>query len=74
MTDFRATPRRTNDSAIARLRIARGLTQAQLAELIGCHQQSINKWETGVCKPGMQSLIKLSRALGCSIDDLIDFD
>ena len=69
MTDFRATPRR--NSPIARLRIARGLTQAQLAELIGCPQQTINKWETGLRKPGMQSLIKLSRALGCSIDDLI---
>lgn len=70
----RAAPRRTNDSAIARLRIARGLTQAQLAELIGCPHQSINKWETGKNKPGMQSLIKLSRALGCGVDDLIDLD
>ena len=70
----RTAPRRTNDSPIARLRIARGLTQTQLAELIGCHQQSINKWETGKCAPGMQSLIKLARALGCSIDDLIDSD
>ena len=71
MTDFRAAPRRTNDSPIARLRIARGLTQTQLAELIGCPQQSINKWETRTRKPGMQSLVKLARALGCSIDDLI---
>ena len=68
----RTAPRHTNDSAIARLRIARGLTQAQLAELIGCHQQAVNKWETGLRKPGMQSLIKLSRALGCSIDELVD--
>lgn len=74
MADYRAAPRRTNDSPIARLRIARGLTQAQLAELIGCPQQSVNKWETGIHKPGMQSLIKLARAFGCSIDDLIDFD
>lgn len=71
MEERRSAPRRTNDSAIARLRIARGLTQTQLAEMIGCPQQSINKWETGVRKPGMQSLIKLSRAFGCSIDDLI---
>ena len=67
----RTAPRRTNNSPIARLRLARGLTQTQLAELIGCPHQSINKWETGVNKPGTQSLIKLARALDCSIDDLI---
>ena len=67
----RTAPRRTNDSPIARLRIARGLTQAQLADLVGCYQQAVNKWETGKRKPGMQSLIKLARALDCSIDDLI---
>ena len=68
----RTAPRHTNDSPIARLRIARGLTQTQLADLIGCPQQLVNKWETGKNKPGMQSLIKLSRALGCSIDELVD--
>lgn len=68
----RTVPRHTNDSPIARLRIALGLTQAQLADLAGCHQQAINMWETGKRKPGMQSLIKLSRALGCSIDELVD--
>ena len=67
----RSGPRHTNNSQIARLRIERGLTQAQLADLVGCYQQAINKWETGKRKPGMQSLIKLSRALDCSVDDLI---
>lgn len=67
----RTAPRRTNNSQISRLRIARGLTQAQLADLAGCHQQAINMWETGRRKPGMESLLKLARALDCSIDDLI---
>ena len=67
----RTAPRRTNDSPIARLRIARGLTQAQLADLVGCYQQAVNKWETGKRKPGLQSLLKLAHALDCSIDDLI---
>ena len=71
MADYRATPRHTNDSPIARLRIARGLTQAQLADLVGCPQQSITRWERGVSSPGTKALIKLSRALDCSIDDLI---
>lgn len=67
----RSGPRHTNNSPIARLRIARGLTQAQLADLAGCHQQAINMWETGRRKPGLQSLLNLARALDCSIDDLI---
>lgn len=69
--DGRTAPRHTNDSTIARLRIERGLTQAQLAELVGCTQQSITRWETGARAPGMKSMIKLSQALECAIDDLI---
>lgn len=70
----RTAPRRTNDSPIARLRIARGLTQAQLADLVGCPQQSITRWERGVSSPGARALIKLSKALECAIDDLVGPD
>ena len=38
MSDYRAAPRRTNDSPLARLRMERGMTQGQLAEMIGCRQ------------------------------------
>ena len=67
----RTAPRKTNDSALARLRMERGLTQGQLAEKAGCYSKDISRWETGVCKPGTVSLIKLAAALDCTIDELL---
>lgn len=66
----RTAPRRTNNSAIARLRIERGITQAQLAKQLGTVQTTVAKWETGKQKPGLRSLLALANALGCTIDDL----
>lgn len=71
MTDYRTAPRRTNDSTLARIRIERGLTQCQLAGRIGCCQKDISRWESGERTPGMASLIKLSAALGCTMEELI---
>lgn len=73
MTDYRSAPRRTNESPIARMRIAKGLTQAQLAEKIGTHQQNIARWENGTRNPGSKSLLLLAKALECSLDDLVSF-
>ena len=70
MTDYRTSPRRTNESPLARIRIARGLTQGQLAEMIGCRQKDVSRWESGT-KPGMVYLIKISGALDCTIDELV---
>ena len=70
MTDYRTTPRRTNDSPLARIRMERGLTQGQLAEMIGCRQKDVSRWESGT-KPGMVYLIKISGALQCTIDELV---
>ena len=71
MTNFRTAPRQTNDSPIARLRIQRGLTQSQLAAMIGCSTQHISRWETGGRNPGGKSLVALANALQCSIEELI---
>lgn len=64
-------PRRTNDSTIARLRIERGLTQGQLAEMVGCYPKDISRWETGERNPNVKSLIKLSNALKCTMDEIL---
>ena len=71
MADYRTAPRRTNDSPIARLRIERGLTQAQLAEQIGVHKNRVYEWEKGKFMPRGKNLMKLSAALDCSMDELI---
>lgn len=64
-------PRRTNESPIAQRRIALGMTQAQLAQKIGCTPVDISRWEKGKHKPGANALVKLSSALSCAIDDII---
>lgn len=51
-------------------RIAAGLTQAQLAEKVGCSQHHISRWEEGR-EPRALTLKKLAEALGCSMDDLV---
>lgn len=70
MTDYRTQPRRTNDSPLARLRMERGLTQAQLAEMVGVYAKDISRWETGKRAPGMKSLMQLAKALDCTLDEI----
>ena len=72
MADGRANPRKTNSSPIAQLRMAKGLTQAQLAEQVNVPTSAVSKWETGTVNPGMKSLAKLAAVLECSIDSLVN--
>lgn len=67
----RTAPRHTNDSPIAKARINAGLTQSQLAELIGTTQQVITKWENGVSSPRVATLKRLAEVLKADITDLI---
>lgn len=68
---MRTDPRdRGNDSPITRLRLAKGLTQAQLAEIVGCRQVDISLWENGVRQPSAKSAIKLAHALNCRMEEL----
>lgn len=71
MIDRRTAPRRTNGSIIARLRIERGLTQAQLAVQIGVHKNRICDWEKGKFKPRGENLLRLADALNCDARELI---
>lgn len=64
-------PRRTNDSLIAQARIAKGLTQAQLAEAIGVKPTQIANWEQGTRKPKVGALMKIADALGIDWTTLI---
>lgn len=67
----RQQPRKTNDSPIARRRIARGMTQQQLAEAIGCKQKDVARWETGSVTPRVDKMIRIAAALECGLDDLV---
>ena len=69
---MRTDPRdRGNDSPITSLRLAKGMTQQQLAEAVGCLRGDISRWERGSRRPNTGSAIKLARALDCKIEDLL---
>lgn len=53
---------------IARLRILRGLTQAQLADLVGTRQPSIARLENGSSQPSISFLQKVAAALDASVE------
>lgn len=53
---------------IARLRMMRGLTQAQLAELVGTHQPSIARLENGENIPSMSFLQRVAAALNAKVE------
>ena len=56
---------------IKKMRINRGLTQKQLAELLGVKQSHISRWEAGTYQPNATTLKKMADAMNCYIDDLI---
>jgi len=53
---------------IARLRIRRGLTQVQLAKLVGVHESTIARVENGTSIPRLSFLRRIANALGASIE------
>jgi len=50
-------------SVITRLRHERGMTQAQLAVVVGVDRRTIRRWESGQSKPRNSHLIRLALAL-----------
>lgn len=55
---------------IAECRIAKKLTQEQLAEIIGVSRKSISRWENGNSMPDYSILDILCNALNVSINEL----
>lgn len=53
---------------VARLRLLRGLTQAQLAEMIGTRRLSIARLENGTSASRLSFLTKIAEALGAKIE------
>jgi transcriptional regulator with XRE-family HTH domain len=56
---------------LIRLRKAKGLSQVQLAALVEMHQSTISDYERGDTRPGLESMLSLSGALGVSLDELV---
>jgi transcriptional regulator with XRE-family HTH domain len=56
---------------MAQLRRARGLTQVQLAEELGCSQQQIVSFEKGRSRIQLSSLVAISKTFEVSLDELV---
>jgi transcriptional regulator with XRE-family HTH domain len=61
----------TGKSPLARLRVAAGLSQQELADRLGTiSEPSIHRWETGRTRPSVDMLPILASILGVSIEEL----
>ncbi len=52
----------------------KGLTQSELAEMIGVSTQAVSKWETDSGMPDISQLVPLSTVLNVSADKLLGLD
>ena len=59
-------------AAIKTLREQKGMTQAELAELIGVTDKAVSKWEAAKGLPDISLLEPLAAALGASLPELIN--
>jgi putative transcriptional regulator len=59
---------------IRELRLARDLTQEQLARMIDVGVDAVRKWERGKRTPMLDMAARLAAALECSIDDIAGYE
>lgn len=53
------------------IRVSKGLTQEQLAELLQVSRQSVSKWELGQSVPDVEKIIRMSELFEVSTDTLL---
>ena len=56
---------------IKETRQSRGLTQENLAEIVGCNTSHISNIEGGRAHPSLSALVKIANILECSVDFFI---
>ena len=61
-------------SNIKRLRLAKGLTQEQLGNLLNISPAAISKWEAKNTYPDITLLFPLAEIFGISVDELLGYD
>jgi len=54
------------------LRKEKGITQAQLAEILGVANRSVSRWENGVNMPDFSLLIEIAKFYDVEIGELLD--
>ena len=56
---------------LKQLRIAKNMSQAELADKLNITKKTVSHWETGYTEPSLSQLLALSKIFDVSIDDLI---
>ena len=66
-----AMEKKTLGATIAEMRKEKGMTQADLATLMGVTDKAVSKWERDLSYPDVASFPRLAQALGVSVDELM---
>lgn len=56
------------------LRLRTGMTQAQLANALGCRQSSVSRWEAQLQQPGVDVVFRMSRLFGCTVQEIVTME
>ena len=56
---------------IRELRNNTGITQEELAEILGVSNQSVSRWELGICYPDIELLPSLANYFNVTLDELV---
>jgi len=64
----------TIEERIQELRKSKGLSQEQLAEMLGVSRQAVSKWESGQSLPEVEKLIAMGEFFGVTIDYILKGD
>lgn len=56
------------------LRKCNNMSQEELASLIGVTRQTLSKYETGESVPDIEKCSAIAKALGITMDDLVNYD
>ena len=62
------------DNRIKEIRKEKGITQAQLAKLLGVTQGAIQFWENGEREPTLKTLKDIAKVLNCEAWELLPLD
>ncbi len=56
---------------IRELRESEGLSQTQLAELLGVHMNTVGNWEDGTSEPRSSNLADMASLFNCSVEHVM---
>lgn len=56
---------------IKEYRLKKGMSQSDLASILGVERSTIAKWETGAADPKLRMIYKIAEALNCEVIDLL---